>query len=97
MKKTTKKSGKQKQSAKPAALPKAERKPTADVQPKRLSALDAAADVLRPAGQPMKAREMIDAMAARGLWSSPNGKTPDAALYSAVIREIAAKGDAARF
>jgi hypothetical protein len=27
-------------------------------------------------------------MAARGLWSSPNGKTPEATLYSAIIREI---------
>jgi hypothetical protein len=33
----------------------------------------------------------------RGLWSSPAGKTPDATLYSAIIREIEAKGKEARF
>ena len=36
-------------------------------------------------------------MAKRGLWSSPNGKTPEATLYAAILREIGTKGDAARF
>ncbi len=73
------------------------RKPAAEPKPKRVSALDAAAQVLADAGQPMRAKEMIDAMAERGLWSSPGGKTPEATLYAAIIREIATKGDAARF
>src|SRR5689334_18463161 len=48
---------------------------------KKLSALNAAARVLSEAGQPMTAREMIDAMAAHGYWTSPGGKTPAATLY----------------
>jgi hypothetical protein len=32
-----------------------------------------------------------------GLWTSPEGKTPDRTLYSAICREIAKKGRAARF
>ena len=45
----------------------------------------------------MNAKEMIDAMAAKGLWTSPGGKTPHATLYSAIIREIATKGKESRF
>jgi hypothetical protein len=45
----------------------------------------------------MRATEMIAAMEAKGLWKSPGGKTPEATLYAAIIREIAAKGDKARF
>jgi hypothetical protein len=66
-------------------------------EPKRISALDAAAQVLAESDQPLRAREMIEAMAARGLWSSPNGKTPEATLYAAILREISTKGAAARF
>ncbi|MBK7405821.1 MAG: winged helix-turn-helix domain-containing protein [Phycisphaerales bacterium] len=46
---------------------------------------------------PMSAREMIAAVVAQGLWQSPAGKTPDATLYSAIIREISAKGAESRF
>jgi hypothetical protein len=53
--------------------------------------------VLSAAKEPMKAKEMIEMMGKKGLWSSPNGKTPEASLYAAVIREIAAKGNEARF
>jgi hypothetical protein len=45
----------------------------------------------------MRAKEMIAQMEARRLWTSPGGKTPDATLYAAIIREIAAKGEKARF
>ena len=69
--------------AKPAARPKPERKPAGDSKPKRLSALDAAAEVLAQAGKPMRAQELIAAMAERGLWTSPGGKTPHATLYTA--------------
>ncbi|MBU0640063.1 MAG: winged helix-turn-helix domain-containing protein, partial [Planctomycetes bacterium] len=80
----------------PAKKPRT-RKPAAEPKPKRISALDAAAQVLVAAGQPMRAKEMIAAMAEQGLWSSPNGKTPEATLYAAILREIGTKGDAARF
>ena len=65
--------------------------------PKRISALDAAAQVLAASKEPMRAKDLIAAMADQGLWSSPNGKTPEATLYAAMIREIAAKGSEARF
>jgi hypothetical protein len=64
---------------------------------RRVSALDAAAAVLSRAGGPLSARELVAAMADQGLWQSPAGKTPDRTLYSAILREIAAKGDDARF
>jgi len=63
----------------------------------RVSALDAAARVLADAGTPMRAKEMVAEMEAKGLWKSPGGKTPQATLYAAIIREIAARGSEARF
>ena len=66
-------------------------------KPKRVSALDAAAQVLQKAGQPMRSKDMITAMATQGLWTSPAGKSPHATLYAAILREIGKKGDAARF
>ena len=77
-----------------APKPAKEKKPT---PPKRVSALDAAAQVLAASEVPMRAKEMIAKMEAKGLWKSPGGKTPEATLYAAIIREIAAKGDKARF
>jgi hypothetical protein len=66
-------------------------------KPKRVSALDAAAQVLAKAGTPMRTQELITAMADQGLWSSPNGQTPHATLYAAMLREINEKGKDARF
>ena len=65
--------------------------------PKKASALDAAARVLGESGQPLNCKEMIDAMAAKGYWKSPAGKTPRATLYSALAREINATGKNSRF
>ena len=76
---------------------KAKGKKTKAEKPKKTSALDAAAKVLTEAGNPMNTKEMIDAMTAKGYWSSPNGLTPHATLYSAIQREINTKGDKARF
>ena len=45
----------------------------------------------------MTCQELIGAMAAKGYWSSPAGKTPQATLYSALLREIQVKGNQARF
>jgi hypothetical protein len=64
---------------------------------KKPSALDAALRVLEEAGQPMTCPEMIEAMATKGYWTSPGGKTPAATLYSAILRETQTKGDASRF
>jgi hypothetical protein len=66
-------------------------------KPKRISAIDAAAQVLRETKAPMRCKEMIAAIMDQGLWSSPNGKTPEATLASAIIREIRVKGGESRF
>ncbi len=66
-------------------------------KPKRVSGLDAAARVLEESGQPMSAKEMVEAAESKGYWKSPGGKTPHATVYSAIIREIGKKGDDARF
>jgi HB1/ASXL restriction endonuclease-like protein with HTH domain len=78
---------------------KAKREPKAkkESKPKKLSALDAAARVLEEEGKPMGCKEMIEAMAAKGYWKSPGGKTPHATLYSAILRELSEKGKDARF
>jgi hypothetical protein len=75
------------------------RKPKAEGESKekRLSAIDAAAKMLFETGQAMTCRDMIAAMAAKGYWTSPGGKTPEATLYSAVLREITTKGATSRF
>jgi HB1, ASXL, restriction endonuclease HTH domain len=80
-----------------ASEPNHRRKDAAEPQQKKLSALDAAARVLAETGAPMGCKELIGAMAGKGYWMSPGGKTPDATLYSAIAREIAMKGDQARF
>jgi hypothetical protein len=75
------------------------RKPKAadDDKEKRPSALDAAAKVLLETGRAMTCRDMIVTMAAKGYWTSPGGKTPEATLYSAILRETQTKGAQARF
>ncbi len=67
------------------------------MRPKRLRALDAAAQVLASSDKPMRAIDMVSQMEAKGLWRSPGGKTREATLYAAIIREISAKGIGARF
>ena len=63
---------------------------------KRTSGLDAAAQVLTEAKEPLGAKEMVERMLAKGLWQT-KGQTPAATIYAAIIREIAAKGDDSRF
>ena len=43
------------------------------------------------------ATRLVEAAETKGYWKSPGGKTPEATVYSAIIREIAAKGSEARF
>ena len=86
------KPAKQAAKAGPKAEPKSEPK-----KARKMGALDAAALVLAEAGKPMRSKDLITEMAARGLWSSPGGKTPHATLYSAILREITVKGTGARF
>lgn len=81
-----------------------ETKPTPDVadkQPapqaeKKMSALDAAAQVLAAAETSQNTKVIVERMVAQGLWTT-SGKTPSATLFASLIREIAAKGEQARF
>jgi hypothetical protein len=73
---------------------KTERAPKADG---KLSQLDAAVKVLEESKEPMTTKAMVEAMAAKGYWSSPGGQTPAATLYSAILRELQKKGAEARF
>ena len=84
------------------ATPKKKASPKAtsgngNAKAKKLSAIDAAAKVLMDTKQAMTCKELIEAMAAKKLWTSPGGKTPSATLYSALTREINTKGSDSRF
>ena len=68
----------------------------APAKPKRVSGLDAAAQVLTEAGGTMGSRQIVDVMLAKGLWKT-SGKTPHATIYAAIIREIQKKGSQSRF
>ena len=94
-KQSTKKAEKQAAKAE-AKQPKVAKQPKPKKE-KKLSALDAAAKVLAEAGEPLNCRQMIEQMAAKGLWTSPGGQTPSATLYSAILRELEKKGKDARF
>jgi hypothetical protein len=65
--------------------------------PHQYSALDAAALVLSENAKPMSCPELIEQMAAKGYWSSPQGKTPSSTLYAAIAREVKLKGASSRF
>jgi hypothetical protein len=80
-----------------AETPKRGRRPQQAAGAKKLSALDAAAKVLRDTGTAMNCQELIRVMAEKGLWTSPGGKTPAATLYSAILKETQTKGKEARF
>ena len=74
-----------------------EKQPETKGQGGQLSCLNAAAKVLAEKGEPMTCKEMIEAMATKGYWTTPGGKTPHATLYSSIAREIRDKGKDARF
>jgi hypothetical protein len=79
------------------AASRSKAKPRAARNAKKLTALAAAARVLSEAGRPMTTRELIEVMAGKALWTSPNGQTPAATLFSALMREIKIKGKESRF
>ncbi len=105
---TTKKSTTKRAAPKKAASKKAATKPAGSKQTaakkaapnqgdKKMSALDAAAKVLSESKEPLRTKEMIERMAAKGYWKSPGGRTPAATLFAAMTREINTKGKSARF
>ena len=79
-----------------AAKP-AKAKKTKEPKAKKVGALDAAAQVLAGSKEPLNCKAMVEAMAKKGLWTSPGGKTPAQTLYSAILREINTKGKESRF
>lgn len=83
-------------SSEPLKKPAKTRK-TKPATEKKISALDAAAKVLGESKEAMATKAMIEAMSAKGYWTSPGGKTPHATLYAAILREITTKGDESRF
>src|SRR5262249_52409314 len=84
--------------AKAAKEPKAPKaaKPAKEPKPKKVSGLDAAAMVLASAKEPMNMKQVFAEIQSRKLWAT-KGATPEATLYAAIIREIAAKGKDSRF
>src|SRR4051812_42013408 len=73
-------SSKNRGKAKPAKAPK-------EPKPKKLSLLDAAAQVLKAKGEPMRCKDMVAAVVEKALWKT-SAPTPEATLYSAILREI---------
>jgi hypothetical protein len=67
-----------------------------EAKKERHSLLNLAAKALAEAAAPLNCKEMVEKVMATGLWQT-SGKTPSATLYSAILREITTKGDAARF
>lgn len=63
---------------------------------KRTGILDAAAQILAKAKEPMGCKAIVEQALEGGLWTT-TGKTPSATLYAAISREIAKKGKDARF
>ncbi|MFA6717006.1 MAG: winged helix-turn-helix domain-containing protein [Victivallales bacterium] len=54
---------------------------------KKLTMLDAAAEVLKGVSHPMSAKEIIVAMEDAEIWKSPAGKTPHCTLSAAILRD----------
>ena len=71
-------------------------KPATGDKPK-LSLLKAAIAVLAESDEALNTKQMIEQAKAKGLWTPGEGKTPEQTLYSAIAREIKAKGENARF
>lgn len=85
------------QRMKPAKATKGTKAKAAKVDKvKKPSGLDAAAQVLKDAGEPMRCGDMVEKMLSTGLWKTA-GKTPAATIYAAIIREISVKGTDSRF
>jgi len=79
-----------------ATAPVATTTKAADEKPKAMTCLDAAAQVLKDANEPLQCKTMVARMQERGLWTT-SAPTPAATLYSAILREITVKGANSRF
>ncbi len=63
---------------------------------KRLGLVDAAIQVMKDVGKPMNCKDIVKVILEKKLWET-SGKTPDATLYSSILREIQKKGSESRF
>jgi hypothetical protein len=86
---TTKKAAK-------ATAPKVKATKAKPALDKKLSQLQAAIKVLAEAKEPMNCKALVEAMQAKGYWTSPGGKTPSQTLYASIMRNIH-KGKDAQF
>mgnify|MGYP001329943638 CR=1 FL=1 len=69
----------------PATIPTSATPATEATEPeKKLTMLDAAAQVLKTAGHPMTIKEILDAMQTSGFWAPGKGLTPDRTLISGI-------------
>ena len=62
----------------------------------KMSGLDAAAQVLAEAGEPLSCQEIVKRMLEKGLWET-QGRTPHATIYSGLLRDLQKNGEASRF
>ncbi len=76
----------------PASKPEAKARQTDG----KMSGLDAAVKVLSEAGEALDCKTIVTRALEKGYWKT-GGKTPQATVYAAIIREIAKKGGEARF
>jgi hypothetical protein len=90
--------GEQKPAGEAKAKESKQRAPRAngDAEGGQMSGLDAAAKVLEEAGEPLSCKAIVERAFEAGYWRS-DGKTPAATVYSAILREIARKGEGSRF
>jgi hypothetical protein len=77
--------------------PQAKARASKPKKEKRMSGLDGAAKVVAESKEPLAAQDIVKAMADKGYWKSPGGKTPHATIYAAMVREITEKGKESRF
>jgi hypothetical protein len=63
---------------------------------KKVSGLDAAAQVLKNVDAPMRCKDIVQTMLDKGMWTT-GGATPWATIYAAILREIQTKGSQSRF
>jgi len=97
-KKTVSKSRKPQTKAKVAKARKPAPKPKAKARSAdgKMSGLNAAVKVLFEAGEALDCKTIVTRALEKGYWKT-TGKTPQATVYAAIIREIAKKGGEARF
>jgi len=79
----------------PKEAAKKKRSSTKSPRENRPSMVAAALQVLTFAKEPMSWHDLVEAMATKGSWTSPGGKTPANTLYSAFLRLIKTKGKVA--